>query len=324
VTRNFDSFGEHIRPEIKIWDMTQNKLLRTIPVAEETMDAMVLTPDAQCIVTASLTRYDVRLISLREVATGKTIRTFPAYTDEITRLAFAQQGRSLIAMGSTSVLVWDLESGVVRDSLKTENEAHIAACEVQEDGRVLMIVDSLGTVTMRELASVVPLYSIPVDRGDDMFSMGQFAFSKDASCFVTEKRDSIIVRETSTGNVINAWYRHGRGTRTTEFSSDNKSILSHPGLNEVQVWNIAAHKCVIDKGGQDSYYGYFSPDGKRAILTHGKLVDVYDASSGAMLDSFNHRDGIFDFWGSVYDVVCSPDNKTMLSGRKKVQVWKLN
>jgi WD40 repeat protein len=322
ITRNFDVFGEHIRPEIKVWEVSTGKLLATIPVDAETMDAMTLSPDGNSLATACLAGFDVHMVAIRDVASGITVRSFPVFTDEIARLGFTRTGNRLIAFGMHAVFVWDAGTGKILDSLCVGNDAQIADFTVTRDDRILVMVNAAGAVTLHEVTRNTPLYTFAVQGGGDSFSTGAFAFSNDGSLFVMEKGDSIVVRETATGNILHAWTHHGKSSWSTSISPDNTSILSRPGMDEAQVWNMATRACVVTESGKGYLNCWFSADGRKVVVTHAGVIDIYDTQSGAKLESLNHSDGVFSLGGNVYEVVFSPDGKMMLTGRYMIRMWK--
>ena len=98
----------------QVWDVKQNRLIRTFEGHRDTMYAAALSPDGSMLATAS---YD-RKIVLWDAASGKQVRTFEGHNGAVFDLAFHPDGTILAsASADQTIKLWHVEQGIRLDTL---------------------------------------------------------------------------------------------------------------------------------------------------------------------------------------------------------------
>jgi WD40 repeat protein len=94
--------------ELKLWDMSTRRELRTIRGHSDCMYAVAFSPDGATVATSS---YD-KLIKLWDTASGRELRTLKDHIDAVYALAFTPDGKRLLsAAADRTVKIWDPATG---------------------------------------------------------------------------------------------------------------------------------------------------------------------------------------------------------------------
>lgn len=89
--------------EIQIWDITTEKLLRTIQTTTRTYN-VVFSPDSQTLASCGEDIY------LWDVQTGKLINTLTGHSDQVSLLAFSPNGDTLASGGwDNTIILWEIK-----------------------------------------------------------------------------------------------------------------------------------------------------------------------------------------------------------------------
>jgi WD40 repeat protein len=136
---------------IRFWDTETGKLVRTVPASEEdvfnhAIPHLAFSPDGERLVhdtdPASLTGRWV----LRDVASGKDIRTVHAHQTATTSLVFTTDGKRIISAGADkTVRVWNATSGQLLFTLKA-HQSPVTGVALGRGGSLLATSSSDGTI----------------------------------------------------------------------------------------------------------------------------------------------------------------------------------
>jgi len=100
--------------EIRQWNVTDGKLVRTFEGHRDAIYSLAISPDGKILATGS---YDQK-IKLWDVATGNEIKTLSGHNGCVYGLAFRPDGKILAsASADRTVKLWDVATGQRRDTL---------------------------------------------------------------------------------------------------------------------------------------------------------------------------------------------------------------
>ncbi|NEP08594.1 MAG: WD40 repeat domain-containing protein [Okeania sp. SIO4D6] len=95
---------------IKIWNLSNGKLLHTINAHADAIESLAMSPDGKILASGS---WDNR-IKLWNIANGTLIQTLKGHTDDVKAIAISSDGTTL-ASGSYdgTIKIWNLNTGSV-------------------------------------------------------------------------------------------------------------------------------------------------------------------------------------------------------------------
>ncbi|HYX42116.1 MAG TPA: WD40 repeat domain-containing protein, partial [Pyrinomonadaceae bacterium] len=140
---------------IRLWDLQQRKLARTLAGHTSVITSLAFSPDGQQLASAS---WD-KTIKLWDTRTGQLLRTLEGHTSSVTALAFSPDGKTLVS-GSADYLVdrdhsiklWDVQSGQLLRTLEGHATGVTLLC-VSPDGKSLASTGRGGEIRLWDLSS---------------------------------------------------------------------------------------------------------------------------------------------------------------------------
>ncbi len=120
----FAASGENaLAGRVKIWNVADGKLVRTIEGHRDTIYALALSPDGKTLATGS---YDQQ-IKLWDTATGAEKKTLRGHNGAVFGLAFRPDGKILAsASADRTIKLWDVETGARKDTLIQPTKEQVA------------------------------------------------------------------------------------------------------------------------------------------------------------------------------------------------------
>ncbi len=129
---------------IKLWDLAGGRELRALPIPEGSADSVAFSPDGQTLASAEnnvLSGTWKARITLRDVASGKTVRTLAgpnSSTSIIYSVAFSPDGKTLASgWDDNTIRVFDVASGRELRTLAGHSNM-VASVAFSPDGRFIL------------------------------------------------------------------------------------------------------------------------------------------------------------------------------------------
>ncbi len=278
----------------------------------DAVGAVAFSPDGLMLASGSKDK----TIQIWDLATGKSIRTFPGDSSTIWSLAFDSDGTRLVTgTGFWRVMLWDLQTGQLIRNL--DHAASVWSVAISRDGQLIASGSGDKTTKIWDAANGSLIYNLP-DHTDFVYSV---AFSPDGKTLVSASKDhKITIVDVATGKLLKTLDGHADVVRSVAISSDGKTIVSGAYDETIKVWNLETGELIRSlKGHSDDIVSVaISPDGKFiASGSKDKTIKVWDSATGELLNTLTgHSD-------EVYVVTFSPDGKIIASGSKDhtIKLW---
>ena len=257
--------------------------------------AIAITPDGQMMVSGG----NDRIITVRNLATGRILRTFTGHSGSIYALGLSPDGRTLVSGGrDTTLKVWNLNTPSHYNSMSPTNR-------VIGDGLMYTLTghsESINTV----------------------------AISPDGQLLVSGSEDTTIkLWDLRTRECLATLEGHEAGVKSVAISADGQLLVSGSADNTIQLWQLPGGESELIC--TDSFYtltGHtdwvkclaISPDGQMlASGSQDKTIKLWQLETGEL------KSTLVGHWGEVNCIAISPDGQrlTSCSWDETIRLWHL-
>jgi hypothetical protein len=238
------SAGAHGDHTIKLWDLTTEKELVTLPGHTAQITVLAFTVDGTTLASASLDRsvrfWDVDARKEREPAL--------LHPNMVWALAFSPDGKTFATAGSDFIAkLWDMKTGIEEATLPTGVGARALAFAP----KTKLLAVTMGSVNdpkvqlwNLETRQVQPPLLVGHSRGPECV-----AFDPDGALLATGGHDrTVILWDVAAGKKLKTLY-HDNLVQGVAFSADGKILASCDGLynrpeepGAVKLWDVATRK----------------------------------------------------------------------------------
>jgi WD40 repeat protein len=274
--------------EVRLWDVADGTLLRTLRGHREHLFEVAFSPDGKTLASAG----DDDTVRLWDAAAGTEQRTIPTQR-WMSTIAFLADGRTLVGRGAEHVVrFWDAATGKERYRFDG-HDCRVAAVACSPDGRLLATAGLDGSVRLWDVAGGA-VRRLP---GPERFVGPGVRFSPDGKTLVMCGQDgSVVLTDPSTGRELRRT-QLPQGGDCMALSADGKTMaVRTPPDGSLSVWDAD-----LDPGGTDPVPGRlrcrlaatpryagrlaFDPDGRTlAVPAVGEpFVYLYDPATGEEL-----------------------------------------
>ena len=218
-------------------------------------------------------------VSIWEAATGRRVAIFSGRTEEVRKLEFTPDGRSLLISSRSGVRKWRLAP---RDDDKNsqpdghKNEAWSLA--FSPDGRTLATGsdDSQPDPTIKLWNPATGRLSRAWHGAEG--TVAALAFSPDGRTLVSGhliQRKNVRIWDAATGRLLMTLDGHTDRVRALVFAPDGESLATASSDGTVRIWDVASwrERSVLKGHGDVVHAVAFSPDGK-TLASAGNEGDV--------------------------------------------------
>ncbi|KAG9559221.1 WD40 repeat-like protein, partial [Aureobasidium melanogenum] len=219
-------------------------------------------------------------------ASATLVHNLKGHTDEVGRLLFSPDGKTLAASDDSFITLWDVDTGTLRSTSEPVDDMYFGMA-FSPDSKWIAVAsfEGHGRIWNTETGELVHTLSVEDER------MLSLAFSADSKLLATGS-EVLRVWDVATGELLHtlpapgdhflsftAVYERNEWPAeicTVSFSPDNKWLISaSPDTRMVCIWNTETWK--LERTIRE-YTAFFSPDGRHlAVPTNEcKSVQIYN------------------------------------------------
>jgi len=262
---------------IKIWDVSTEQTLRTLPSHTNWVRSVAFSPDGSLLASGS----NDKTIRIWDVSTGQTLRILPDHVSAVWSVAFSPDG-SLLASGSgdDTIKIWDVSTGKVLHTLFghsdsvysvafSPNSSQLASSSNDHTVRIwdvstgqqktdkILGVNYAQSVTFSPEDKSLLAFGLndgriyiwdlsPDDAIHGLFGHGgqvhSVAFSPDGSLLASGSNDDTIkIWDVFTGQMLRTLSGHSESVLSVVFSPDGSLLASGSNDGSVRFWNLAGY-----------------------------------------------------------------------------------
>ena len=305
--------------EIRIWDAFTGGLLLKIETGKGSVYDVAYFPDGNKL--ASLNRNG--LIHIWDVWTGKRLRTIRGYTDSINAVAYSPDGQTIAGAGSGYIAVWDARTGAL---LKKFNNAsrvrtpRIHAVAYSPDGQTIAGCSYNALIWDMKTGALLHQLDGHKDRVQTV------AYSPDGQRLISGSYDKTArIWDARAGTHLHTLEGHAHIVRGAAFSPDGKNAAT-VSSGTLHIWDVRTGKALKTINPQQGSLRSvaYSPDQKMiAVGTFGQVIAVLDASTGALLHTYQLEEKANGGDGrGMTSLAFDPDGQTLAASfNQTIWMW---
>ncbi len=320
---------------IILWRSSDGKQIRSY--SGNTSDVMHLEFNRQG--TSVLSVGKDGSVIIRDITSGKILRTIRLDADRLTCASFNPDGSNVVTGSRKSnVSTWNILSGekileykaVPKDlySDKGFEYPETETVKFSSDGQFIIAGAGDNTAILWDARTGNEIRKFKNARSTCTSCIAEALITSDNKYILTARSDSIKMFDRSSGSLVRQFYaREGSPEQLTVSNDDRFVAAIEYGIAEV--WDLKSGKLILKAGdySQNKILSLaFSTDGKQIITGSEKRVtDVYDIASGekiltlkGYLNQVDERilNDSYMYWAAlVNEAKLSPDGKYIAIGR---------
>ncbi|MBI3412295.1 MAG: NB-ARC domain protein [Planctomycetes bacterium] len=241
---------------------------------------------------------------------GKDLKA--AHLSIVESMAYSPDGKYLVSGGFQEVVLWDIQTGQLRQKLSGFAHA-VVAVAFSLDSKLFAVAGGEptveGEIKVFEVGSWNKITDVKNGHSDTVYGI---CFSPDNKMIATASADKFIkVWEIPSGKFVKSFEGHTHHVLDVGWTSDGKLLASAGGDNTVKVWDFEKGEQARTINAHGKQVTRLSFIGKKAeFVTCGGdgQVKFFNAQNGGNIRNFS---GGADF---VYAIGVSPDGTVVASG----------
>jgi WD40 repeat protein len=304
--------GQRERPKV---------VLTQLPAPVHPVRAVAVSPDRSTVAAGRANQ-----IHIYDAGSGNYVRslvqpglttpdkkTVPAaHLAIVDSLAFSPDGKFLASGGFQEVILWDVQTGLLRQKL-TGFADRVGALAFSPNGKLLATGGGAptedGEVKVFDVATGKPVVDIKNGHSDQVFGV---AFSPDNSKLATCGADKFVkVFEVPSGKFLKSFEGHTHHVLDVGWKADGKLLASAGADNVIKVWNYENGeqvRTIAGHGKQVTRLVFIGTTPQIATCSGDQTVRFWNVDNGGNVRNFG---GSTDF---LYAVGVSPDGAVVAAG----------
>ncbi len=277
---------------VKFWDTASGGSLRTLPTGTREPHSVVFSADGQLMTRGfyhrnAATNEETHDVTITAIDTGKDVRTFTGYSDDVYSIAFSPDAQLLASSDvSGTFKLWNLTTGKSVLALKDPTFAY-SQIRFSPDAKssVYAISNPKGIGLINAGSGQTLRRFAPADLGKG-FIAKDIQFSADGKLLAASHDNFITVWNVADGSLVRTLAGHRNVVYSIAFSPDNKLLASASADETARIWDIATGDARYVLQGHQGYVKgvAFSPDGKTlASGGNDRQIKLWDVATGSEL-----------------------------------------
>jgi serine/threonine protein kinase len=246
--------------QIKIWDFSTGKPIRTILENSIHVNYFAISPDWNIIATGGADN----TIKIWNFSTGKVTRILMGHTSYVNYLVISSDGKKLVsASADKTIKIWDVYTGKEILTL-AGHSGSVNTIVLSADGKKLVSGSADNTIKIWDFSTGKEIRTLTGHTS----AVKPLALSSDGKKLVSGSADNTIkIWDFSTGKETRTLTGHTSYVNSLAISPDGKKLVSGSADNTIKIWDFSTGKEISTLTGHTSYVNSLaiSPDGKKLV-----------------------------------------------------------
>jgi WD40 repeat protein/DNA-binding SARP family transcriptional activator len=287
-----------------------NGVPEKLMVAENTSHSAAFSPDGR-----RLAFIADQIVTVRDLAQGKTAFELIGHTDLVYSVAWSPDGKRLLTAGEDQTArLWDATDGHALQTLSGGHRQSVTAAVWAPDGSRVATGSRDGAVIVWEVDTGRQLHQMMADGR----AVWDVAWSPDGKRLATANENGVVqVWEAATGQATFALRGHDGRVVSVAWSVDGRHLLSGSKDTTVYIWKAApgTEAFTLEDPSGSTVGADWTPDGRRILTVGGTyetgimdgIIQEWDVETG------NRLRVLEPVWDILNQVAISPDGRYFLT-----------
>ena len=301
---------------IKIWEMQEGKLLRTLEGHTNGVKGVQFTKDEKKLISYSLDN----TIKIWDIDNGRLLKTLEGHKGEVNGIQLTENERKLISCSQDgSIKIWDMATGKLLKTFEA-HKGEIYAIQLTKDEKKLISCSWDGTIKIWEMGNG-KLHKILEGHKHNVSGI---QLTKNEKKLISYARDKTInIWDLENFKLIKTLEGHTDIISGVQLTKDEKKLISYSWDSTIRVWDMKDGKLL--KTLTEHYQGVkeiqLTTDEKRLISSSGdSTIKIWDLENFRLLKTLEgHTDG-------VMGISLTKDEKKLIScsSDTTIKIWDLD
>ncbi|CAD0082407.1 unnamed protein product [Aureobasidium vineae] len=259
-------------------------------------------------------------------ASATLVHNLKAHTDEVARLSFSPDGKTLAANDDSTIILWDIDTGSLRSKSEPVDDMFFGMAFSPDSKWIATASDEgHGRIWNVETGDLVHTVSVEDER------MLSVVFDKDSKVLATGS-EVLRIWDVGTGELLHTLLAPGDHSLsftamyerneypgeiiTVDFSPDSKWLVSGcPNASTVCIWNTQTWKLERTIRG---YYAFFSPDGQHLAvpIDEHQIIQIYETLTWQLQSTLKAEEE------ELFSSSFSPDSRSIATwSDRQIKLW---
>lgn len=290
-------------------------LLHTLMGHADWVEAVVVTPDGQRVISAS----DDTTLKVWDLTRHEELHTLTGHTGPVLDIALTSDGQKAVSSSADGTIkVWDLGRLVELRTL-VDHSGDVLAVDITPDGNRILSGAADGTLKVWDL-----------ERGEELFELsGHTDWVRDVIA-TPDGRRALSVSDDKTLRVwdleekteLQKILAHNERINAVAVTPDGRRAITASADNQIKVWDISNGKMLFPLSGHGDWVRALTvtPNGRQLIsASDDQTLRVWDLEKETLLHILTGHTK------AVWDVAVMQDGQQVISGSgdRTLKIWDL-
>ncbi len=306
---------KYFKGELWLIDIATGERLRTIPIEEQSVDSLDVTPDCSKVISE-----DASDLHVWDLETGECIQTLQGHSHDVNDVRISADGKKGISASTDkTVRIWDLSTGENIKTFSGHTQKVTSVC-ITPDAKLALSGSADKTLRVWDVDNNKCLKVLLGHKGE----ISSLCMTPDGKKAVSGSQDKTVrIWDLNTGKCLKAL--QGHNDRLVKHISvwitpDGRRVLSGGDFDDtVRLWDIETGKCIKS-------FMHYGGTSSVSLTSHGKY--------GVTLGWYDHTLRIWELersegleqlvdLGAIMSLDTTDDGKKIISGTGygRPRVW---
>ncbi|MEH1814791.1 MAG: ribosome assembly protein 4 [Nostoc sp.] len=299
---------------IKIWDVSNGKLLKTLTGHSDPVNSVTYSPNGQHLASAS----NDKTIKIWDVSSGKPLKTLTGHSNGVNSVTFSPNGQQLASASSDNTIkIWDVSSGKLLKTLTGHSDS-VNSVTFSPNGQQLASASSDNTIKIWDVSSGKPLKTLT----GYSKAARSLAYSPNGQQLASASFDNTIkIWDIRGGQLLKSLTGHSSLVTSVAYSPNGHQLASASFDSTIKIWDVSSGQLLKSLTGHSNGVNrvVYSPNGQQlaSASSDDNTIKIWDVSSGKPLKSLNGHSS------EVNSVAYSPNGQQLASASSDntIKIW---
>lgn len=264
---------------IKIWDVEQGKLLKTLEGHRGSVENIQITQNDKYIISSSFDK----TLKIWELESGELLKTLIGHASYLQGFQLTSDNKKIISYAEDKTIkIWDIETGKLLNSIEGCN-IFLNGFQLTKDEKKIISYSQDNTIKIWELETGKLLKSLEGHTD----SVWKIKVIENESKLISYSRDKTIkIWDMETFKLLKTLDGHTKGIIGIQITKDEKKIISYSEDKTIKIWEVETGNLLKSLEGHTNIVsGIIHIKGEKQIVSYSDdgTIKIWNIEQGKLL-----------------------------------------